>query len=51
MNIENAINEASLILKKNKIKSPKLDSEILLSETIKKDRRYIILNHQKKSFT
>lgn len=47
MNIENAINEASFILKKNKIKSPKLDSEILLSKVIKKDRKFIILNHQK----
>ncbi len=48
MNIENAINKASFILKKNKIKSPKLDSEILLSKVLKKDREFIILNHQKK---
>ncbi len=44
MNIENAISEASKILEKNNIKSPKLDSEILMSEVIKKDRKFIILN-------
>ena len=40
MNILTAINEASEVLKKNHIKSPKLDSEILLSKIIKKDRKY-----------
>ena len=48
MNILTAINEASEILKKNDIKSAKLDSEILLSEVIKKDRKYLILNLDKK---
>ena len=47
MNILTAINEASEVLKKNHIKSPKLDSEILLSKIIKKDRKYIILNSNK----
>ena len=47
MNILTAINEASEILKKNDIKSAKLDSEILLSEVIKKDRKYLILNLDK----
>ena len=48
MNIGNAINEASRILEKNEIKSAKLDSEILMSEVIKKDRKFIILNSEQK---
>jgi len=47
MDILTAINGASEILKKNLIKSAKLDSEILLSKIIKKDRKYIILNSDK----
>ena len=48
MNILTAINEASEVLRKNRIKSAKLDSEILLSKIIKKDRKYMILNSDKK---
>ena len=44
MNVKNAINEASQILKSNNIKSAKLDCEILLSTAIKKDRKFILLN-------
>ena len=44
MNILTAINDASEVLKKNHIVSAKLDSEILLSKVMKKDRKYIILN-------
>ena len=44
MNIENTLNEGTLILTKSKIPNPQLDSEILLSNTIKKDKKYIILN-------
>jgi release factor glutamine methyltransferase len=44
MNIENSLNEGIKILKKNKISNPKLDSEILLSCSIKRDKKYIILN-------
>ena len=44
MNIENAIYEASRILKRNNIKSPILDSELLMSKAIHKERDYIILN-------
>ena len=44
MNINTVINEASLTLKKNFIKTPQLDSEILLGEVIKKNREYIIIN-------
>ncbi len=48
MNIEKAINEGFLQLKKSKINSPFLDSEILMSEVIKEDRKYLILNLNKK---
>jgi release factor glutamine methyltransferase len=44
MNIENILNEGINILQKNKIANPKLDSEILLSNSIKRDKKYIILN-------
>ena len=44
MNLQNALFEANNILKKNHIKSPELDCEILLSKVLKKDRKYIILN-------
>ena len=44
MKINKAIDEANLILKKNLIKSAELDSEILMSEAIQKDRKYVILN-------
>ena len=46
MNIESAINQANLILEKKKIRSAKLDSEILLCKVIKKDRKFVILNHK-----
>ncbi len=44
MNLQNALLEANDILKENYIKSPKLDSEILLSKVLRKDRKYVILN-------
>jgi release factor glutamine methyltransferase len=44
MNIENILNKGINILKKNKILNPQLDSEILLSSSIKKDKKHIILN-------
>jgi release factor glutamine methyltransferase len=47
MIVETAINKAYLELKKNKIKTPLLDSEILLSKAINKDRKFIILNLDK----
>ena len=47
MNIEIAIKNAFKELKKNKINSALLDSELLLSEVIKKDRKFIILNPDK----
>jgi len=47
MNIENALNSGISILQKNKIANPQLDSEILLCSSIKKDKKYIILNSKK----
>ena len=44
MNIENVLNEGIDILQKNKIANPQLDSEILLSDSIKRDKKHIILN-------
>ena len=44
MNIDIAIRQATLLLKKFDIKSPLLDSEILMSKAIQKDRKFIILN-------
>ena len=44
MNIENILNEGIAILKESKISNPQLDSEILLSNLIKRDKKHIILN-------
>ena len=44
MNIKNILNEGINILQKNKIANPQLDSEILLSNQIKRDKKHIILN-------
>ena len=44
MNIESILNEGINILKKSKISNPQLDSEILLSNLIKRDKKHIILN-------
>ena len=44
MNIENILNVGINILQKNKISNPQLDSEILLSNLIKRDKKHIILN-------
>ena len=48
MNIEIAIKNSCKELKKNKIGSALLDSELLLSKVIKKDRKFIFLNPDKK---
>jgi release factor glutamine methyltransferase len=47
MIIQNILNSAIIALKKFNIKSPYLDSEILLSQVLNKDRKYIILNSKK----
>jgi release factor glutamine methyltransferase len=44
MNIHTAIREANIELKNQNIKTSQLDSEILMSKVISKDRKYIILN-------
>jgi release factor glutamine methyltransferase len=44
MNIENILNQGTSILRSNNIPNPHLDSEILLSASINKDKRHIILN-------
>ena len=47
MNIEATLIKGTEILKKNKIPNPQLDCEILLSNLINKDKKYIILNSKK----
>ena len=42
MRLESAINEACKKLKKNNIKSPLLDSELLMSKAVNKNREFII---------
>ena len=44
MNIENILSEGTSILQKSKVSNPRLDSQILLSRSINKDKKYIILN-------
>ena len=44
MNIQNIIKKGSDILKKNNIVNPYLDCEVLLSESINKNKKHIILN-------
>ena len=44
MNIQNAIQEGRQVLKYHKCKTPLLDSEILMSKVIHKDKNFIILN-------
>ena len=47
MNLHNAINYGVKILQNSNIKSAKLDSEILMSSIIDKERLFIFLNHNK----
>ena len=48
MKYQEILNQGSKILKLNNIKSYNLDSEILLSKTIKKDRSHLLLSLDKK---
>ena len=48
MNIRQAILNANKVLAKNQIKSAVLDCEILMSSVLQKDRKYVILNLDKK---
>ena len=47
MNIEHTLNRGKNILITNEISNPCLDSEILLSKSINKEKKYIILNPKK----
>ena len=47
MNINSAIIQGAKVLKDNFIKNPYLDSEILLTHVIDKDRKYILTNSKK----
>ena len=47
MNIQTAVQKAQLFLKKKNIKTPVLDSQILMSEAIKKEKEFIIFNFDK----
>ena len=47
MNINSAIIHGAKVLKDNLIKNPYLDSEILMTKAIEKDRRYILINPKK----
>ena len=44
MNINLAIIQGAKVLKDSFIKNPYLDSEILMTKAIEKDRKYILLN-------
>ncbi|MFL2854727.1 MAG: peptide chain release factor N(5)-glutamine methyltransferase [Candidatus Pelagibacter sp.] len=46
MNIQLAIQHGTNILTDKKINTAKLDAEILMAKTLKKDRKYIILNNK-----
>ena len=47
MNINSAIIQGAKVLKENLIKNAYLDSEILMTEAIQKDRKYILLNSKR----
>jgi release factor glutamine methyltransferase len=47
MNIQTAVQKAQQFLKEKNIKNPVLDSQILMSEAIKKEKEFIILNFDK----
>ena len=49
MKYQEILNQGSKILKLNDIKSYNLDSEILLSSTIKLDRSQLLINLDKRS--
>ena len=48
MNIQSVIKKGQLTLKSKKIKTAELDSHILLSEVINKEKKFLILNSEKK---
>ena len=48
MNIQSAIKKGQLILISKKIKTAELDSHVLMSKAIKKERKFLILNSEEK---
>ena len=48
MNIQSAIKKGQLILKSKKIKTAELDSYILMSKAINKEKKFLILNSEEK---
>jgi len=44
MNIQNAISKGKMILSEKKIKTAELDSQILMSKAINKEKKFLILN-------
>ena len=48
MNIQSAIKKGQLILKSKKIKTAELDSYILMSKVINKEKKFLILNSKEK---
>ena len=48
MNIQEAVKKGQIILKSKNIESAELDSQILMSEALKKSKKYLILNFQEK---
>ena len=46
MNIQSAITQGAQILKNKFFLNPYLDSEILMSKVINKDKKYLLLNAQ-----
>ena len=44
MNASDLLNSGSKILKKNKIETHQLDSELVLSSLLKKQREYLLIN-------
>ena len=48
MNIQSAINQGAQILKSKFFLNPYLDSEILMSKVINKDKKYLLLNGENK---
>ena len=47
MNINSAIIQGAKVLKERFNKNPYLDSEILMTKAIQKDRKYILLNNKR----
>ena len=48
MNIQSAIKKGQLILESKKIKTAELDSHVLMSKAINKEREFLILNSEEK---